>query len=407
VTRYNYKAADRLGEVVEGQLEAASESDAARRLQDSGLVPVWAEAAGTSRLAKFLSIEVLPSRGGLSHRDVAEITRQLTTLFGAGIELEKALEIVSSLGRKKDVRQTLSRILDDVRSGSTLADALSGANYGFSPLYVSLVRSGEASGSLAAVFSGLADFLEQSQKVREEIKSALVYPAILLISATASIMLLIGFVLPQFRPLFEGAGERLPPMTRFIMTAGDFIEAYWWVGVAGTCAAVLLFRTLLRSPPIRERWDLGLLRLPLAGTFLAKKETSRLARTLGTLLINGVPAVSAFEIARDTVTNRAYSVSLVGVFDGIKAGRRLSEGLERLTFFPQLARHLVRVGEESGQLAAMLLRTAEIYDEEIRRSVQRFISMMTPAVTLVLGVLVGGIIVSILMAILSVNELAF
>lgn len=406
MANYSYKAVDQLGEVLEGHLDAPNESDVIRQIQDSGLVLVSAEPVKASGLSRLLSIKLLSSRRDLSRRNVTAITRELATLLGAGIELEKALEILSTLTRKNDARRILSRILDDVRSGSTLADALASHDGTFSRLYISLVRAGETGGALLTVFSRLSDFLEQAQKARDEIRSALIYPVILLLSAVASVILLVGFVLPQFRPIFSGANEKLPVMTQIVMTAGEFIEGYWWLCVVITCAVILLARALGRNPAVRERWDAGLLRIPLAGPIFSKADTARLTRTLGTLLGNGVPMVSAFEIARHTVTNYAYNMRLAGVLDGVKAGKRLSSEFESLSFFPALGLHLIHVGEESGQLAPMLMKTAEIYDEEIQRFVHRFLAILTPAVTLILGIVIGGIIVSILMAILSINELA-
>lgn len=406
MAKYRYKAVDQLGEALEGQLDAPNESDVIRQLQDSGLIPVSAEPVKASGLSRLLSIELLSSRHNLSRRNVTAITRELATLLGAGIGLEKALEVLSALTKKNDARRILSRILDDVRSGSTLADALANHDGTFSRLYISLVRAGEAGGALLGVFSRLSDFLEQAQKARDEIRSALIYPVILILSAVASVILLVGFVLPQFRPMFRGANEKLPAMTQIVMTVGEFIEGYWWLCVVIACAAILLARALGRSPAVREKWDAGLLRIPLLGPFLSKADTARLTRTLGTLLGNGVPMVSAFEIARHTVTNHAYNMRLAGILDGVKAGKRLSSELGSLSFFPVLGGHLIHVGEESGKLAPMLIKTAEIYDEEIRRFVHQLLAILTPVVTLILGVVIGGIIVSILLAILSINELA-
>jgi len=404
---FRYKAVDGAGAVVEGDVDAESEAAAVVKLQGLGLLPIRASAAGSSVFQSLFRLELRSRKKGLAERDLISLTRDLATLLDAGIELERALDIVRSLVEREAIVRIVERLLEDVREGTTLADALAEHPESFPGLYVSMVRAGEAGGSLQETFSRMADYLEQSDAAREEVKSALVYPIILSITALASVFVLVGFVLPRFKPLFESAGESLPLATTIVMVVGDAVQSYWWLILVGVIVFLLGLRSAGRIPSARLRMDGWILRLPVIGALLTKLETARLTRTLGTLLVNGVPMLSALDIAQRTNENRAFVDGLSAIPDAVKAGRRLSEELDGASVFPRLGSHLVRVGEESGQLESMLLKTADIYDEETRRSVKRAVAILTPAVTIILGLLIAGIIASILVAILSLNEIAF
>ena len=405
--RYRYKAVNGTGEIVEGEMDAASEAVVVHHLQGLGLLPIRADEAKSSSLRDLLSIDVVPSKRGLAQRELVTLTRDLATLLDAGIELEQGLEILQSLSEQEQVSRVVGRLLESVREGATLADALASFPETFSNLYISMVQAGEAGGSLQETFSRMATFLEQSDTAREEVKSALVYPVILSLTALASVFVLVGFVLPRFKPLFENAGRELPVPTQIVMHIGEAVESQWWLIVALALTSFVLARVVLRAPAARLRWDAGVLRLPVIGALITKIETARLTRTLGTLLTNGVPMLGALDIAQRTIGNRAFVHGLSGVTDAVKSGRRLSDEFTDTAVFPRLGSHLVRVGEESGRLENMLLKAADIYDEETRRSVRRTVAILTPVVTIVLGLLIAAIILSILLAILTINEVAF
>jgi general secretion pathway protein F len=407
MARFRYKAVNGAGEVQEGELDAASENEAVRQLQGMGLLPIRAEAAGASTLKDFLSIDIGLGGRGLRRRDVMLFTRELATLLEAGIELERAFDILQLLSERESVQRVLAQILEEMRSGSTLADALSRHPESFSTMYVSLIRAGEAGGALDTIVARLAVFLEQSESVKEEVKSALIYPMVLLGTALLSVVVLVGYVLPSFKPLFEGAGRALPLPTQIVMAVGETLSGYWYLFLLGIVVVLLGVRFMLRTDGGRLRWDAGILRLPVFGKLVTGIETARLSRTLGTLLGNGVAMLSALDIAGGTVGNVAYRAGLADVGDAVKSGKRLSDELAETDVFPELGSQLVRVGEESGKLDVMLLKIAEIYDQDSRRSVQRLLALLTPVMTIFLGLLVAGIIASILLAILSINEIAF
>lgn len=406
-TAYRYKAINDTGEVVEGTLDGDSQDAVAAKLQASGFMPIRIDSGSGGRVRNLLSTEILPNRRSLSRKEVMLVTRELATLLNARLELEKTLEILQSLTESERAKAILSRILDDVRGGESLADAMASHPESFSALYVSMVRAGEAGGDLEGVFAHLTAYLEQMESVREETQSALIYPAILAATTCGAVLVLIGFVLPRFKSLFESAGDKLPFVTKVVMTVGDFVDGYWWLLSIVCLALVLTIHILLRTPGTRARWDNRLIRMPWIGDVLRKIETARLMRTLGTLLLNGVPMLTALEIARETVNNGAFKSDLVTVTSAVKEGKRLSEEIESQELLPAMAGQLLRVGEESGQLESMLIKTAEIYDHEVQRSIRRFLAFLTPALTVFLGILIAGVIVSILVAILSVNEIAF
>lgn len=407
MTLFRYKAVDGNGAIVEGEMEADSERTVVTRLQGNGLMPLRARPAGTGSILDILSMDLTPARRGLSQKQLALLTRELATLLQAGLELEKALEILLSLAENKVVGRIAGAVLDDVRGGSAFAEALARHPDSFPRLYINMVRAGEAGATLDAVFERLAGYLEQTVTARAEVRSAMIYPAVLVGMAVLSVFVLIGFVLPRFKPLFEGAGAKLPLATRIVMTVGDALETHGWLLALAALAAWLALRVMLRTQAGRLRWDRGLLDTPLLGGILYRLDTARFTRTLGTLLTNGVPMLDALAIAGETIGNSAFRREMTALGPAVGAGRRLSDEVDALDGFPLLGARLLRVGEETGQLETMLLKIADIYDQEVRQAVSRALALFTPALTIVLGLLIAGIISSILLAILSINEIAF
>jgi general secretion pathway protein F len=275
----------------------------------------------------------------------------------------------------------------------------------FTRAYVSLVRAGEAGGGLDDVLARLADYLENAEKLAEQVKSALVYPIILLVMAGLSIVVLLTVVVPQFTPLFENAGAELPVLTRIVVGAGDLMQRYWWLLLVALALLWWLARRQMQRSESRARIDRWLLRVPLLGGLLTRLDTARLARTLGTLLANGVPILNALSIATQTIGNAALREALGETATAVKEGKGVADPLARTRRFPPLAVRLIAVGERSGHLEAMLLKIADIYDGEVRSTVDRLMSLLVPVLTLVLGAIIATIIGAVMMAILSAYEL--
>ncbi len=327
-------------------------------------------------------------------------------MLGAGLPLDRALEILVGLADKENVAKLLVRVLDGVRGGVTLADAMADQDGTFPDFYVSMVRAGEAGGTLDVVLARLAGFLEKSQALTDSVRSALIYPVILLVMAGLSIIVLLTLVIPEFKPLFDDAGEALPLATRVLVAVGEVFERWFWLMALVAIALVLFVRRRLANAAFRRRWDGMMLRLPLFGDLTRKIEVARFARTLGTLLGNGVALLGALTIVKDTLGNTVIGAAVEGVADRLKEGKGLAEPMAASGAFPALAVQLVRVGEETGALETMLTKVADIFDGEVGRTTQRLLSLLVPLLTIGLGLLIAAIIGSVLVAFLSVNELA-
>ena len=404
--RYRYEAVDAAGEVLRDQLEAASPEAAIERLRDQGLLPLSVAETKGGLLRGGLGQPLFSKRRALSQKIIMLLTQQLSSLLNAGMPLDRALTILIGVIDDEQSKALLERVQEKVRGGSTLADALE-AQGAFSRFYLNMIRAGEAGGALEVVLKRLTEFLERSQALRETVTSALIYPLILLSVSALSVIVLLTFVVPQFQRLFADAGKALPLATQIVIAVGDGFRHYWWAGGVAILLLTAAMRQQLSQPESRIRWDRWFLRLPLFGDLIAKVETARLSRTLGTLLGNGVSLLNALTIVRETLSNRVLAGALGEVAEHVKTGRGLADPLLESGDFPKLAVQMIRVGEETGQLQEMLLQVADTYDGEVQTAVKRLLTLLEPALILGLGVIIAGIIMSILVAILSLNELAF
>lgn len=402
---FHYEAVTSAGEAVAGEIEAESQSAVIEYLHGLGHVPIRADTTGASLLSRVLAFEFKRS-GAPPARDFALLTQQLATLLHAGLALDRALEIAEKVVARPRDRERLRRILDKVRGGSSLADAMAAQSDMFPKFYIGMVRAGEAGGSLDTTLRHLGEFLERADAAREQIRSALIYPLIVLLTGLGSVAVLFGFVVPRFEPLFEQAGATLPFSATAVLAISHGLQAYWWAALLALAAVVIFAIREARSPARRKLWDRRVLRLPLLGDLITKVEIARICRTLGTLLKNGVPALAALAIAREAVGNAAVADALGGVAERVKEGKGIADPLAQTGIAPPLAIQLIRVGEETARLEEMLIKVAEIYEQEGRRSVERMLALLVPGITIALGVVVALVIGSILTAVLSVYELA-
>jgi general secretion pathway protein F len=300
----------------------------------------------------------------------------------------------------------LERIRDTVRDGGSLAAALAAHPGSFSRLYVGLVRAGEAGGALGPTLERLASLLERQRALSASIVSAMIYPGLLALAAIGSVTLLLTVVLPQFVPLFAQNGAKLPASTQMLIDAGGLVSTYGLYGLALLVLAILAARQALRRPGPRLALDRLKLRLPILGGLARETLAARFTRTLGTLLINGVPLIGALGIVRDAIGNRAGVAAVDAATISARGGAGLSAPLGAAAIFPARTIHLLRLGEETAQLGAMSLRAAEIHEEKARIGVQRLVSLLVPAITIVMGAMIAGIVSSLLLAMLSLNDLA-
>jgi general secretion pathway protein F len=339
-------------------------------------------------------------------RDILGFTQQLATLVEAGLPLERALVVLGEVAPSRRLRQIVQDVTQSVRAGSTLADALARHHpRPFSRLYVNTVRAGERGGVLELALRRLAEHLDAVRELREAIVSALIYPALLAVVGTGAVIFLLTFVLPRFAVILADLGQALPLPTRLVLAASDALIAYWWVLAAAGLALAVAWQAVARSEGGRRQLDAGLLGLPIAGDVLHKVEIGRAIRTVGTLLSSGVPLLGALDVAREGAGNRVVANALGAVHDGVKRGEGLARPMAQTGAFPTLVVHMVRVGEETGRLDDMLGRVAGTYEREVRVAVRRLVATLEPAIIVVLGLVVLGIVLAILLAILSVNEL--
>ena len=406
MTLYQYRAVSGSGEIVEGELEAATRDAVIEHLHRQGHTPIRADAVSGASLTRALNQPLFTAKR-VSRRDMVLLTGEIATLLQAGLPLERALEVLVDLAEAPAQRSLLNQILDRIRGGGSLADALAEHERVFPRYYVSMVRAGEAGGSVEVVMSRLADFMERSQKLRENVRSALIYPIIVVVMAGLSVMVLLTVVLPQFTPMFEDAGQALPLITQIVIAAGEVVQSYWWAMAGGLAALILGIRLRLRNKESRYRWDAMMLRLPLFGGLIAKIEAARFSRTLATLVSNGVAMLTALSIVKDTLGNAVLVQAMEDIGRSLKEGEGLAGPLSKVRHFPRLGAHLIAVGEETGRLEEMLFKAADIYDDEVQRTISRLLALLVPALTLGLGLLIAVIIGAIFAAILSVYDLPF
>jgi general secretion pathway protein F len=401
---FSYKAVTTDGEVIEGELEALDRRAAIERLRSQGHVPIRAEERRGGRSVRRGGFR---RRAGISSSAVALLTRELSMLLQSGLPLDRALSILGSLSVEGPVRRLVERILDQVRGGASLAEALEAQGEAFPSFYSGMVRAGEAGGALEVVLERLADTLERAQALRESVKSALIYPMLVVILAIGALVIMMTLVIPNFRPLFEESGAAMPLLTQIVIGISDFVRDFWWALAGALALLVYGVRRHNATPAGRLRWDRWLVSLPLLGDLILKLEVARLARTLGTLLANQVNVLNAVSMALGTLGNRAVGDSLSELRGRLAKGEGFAVPLAEAGVFPVLAVQLIQVGEESGQLDGMLLRVADIYDEEVKRTIDRILALLIPVIIMVLGVVIALMIGSIVMAIMSSYDLPF
>ena len=399
---FEYKAVAPSGETVQGTMEAASVELVILKLQEAGNIPLHAKESGTG----IFGLSALRlGRRGMNAREVGEFTQQLSTLLVAGLPLDRSLQVMLELSENERVKRTVAEIRDRVREGGSLSDALEEQHGAFNRLFVNMVRAGEVGGTLDVTLLRLTDYLERSADLKDSVISALIYPALLLVLAAGSLILLLVYVIPQFTPIFEELGGDLPLITRIVLGVGSVLQNFWWAIILVTVFTVVQFRRMLADADKRFAWDTRVLNMKWVGDLVSKIEIARLSRTLGTLLTNGVPLLGALSIARNVLANTVLRKEVSEATREVKTGGGLAHNLAKGGYFPRLALQMISVGEETGKLDEMLLKVSDTYDIEVRKTIERLLSVFTPVVTLLLALMIGTIVMSVLVAILSINDL--
>ena len=402
-TSFFFRAVASDGKVRTGSLSGDNDKSIVRELRKQGLTPIYVGVA-----PKSASLELkLPTFGkGGKRKGVLFFTQELSTLLNSGVPLDRALSITAELTERESFRFIVLDVLRVLKGGKSLAESLGTHPDYFSDLYTNMVRAGEASGSLAIIFERLAEFERTRDDLRSYIVTAMVYPMLLASVGLASIILLLTFVVPKFASIFSDSTMKMPTPTRIMLEASNLVTGYWWVGAGAIALALAIWKAYVSTTSGRLWWDGFRLKLPLLGSALHKAETARFARAMATLVANTVPLVQSIGIASATLNNKTISAALVGVMQGVKRGEGIATPVRKAACFPPLAGHLLAVGEETGRLDHMFARMADIYETDTKAAIKRFTSIFEPLVILIMGIVVGSLILSMLLAITSINDVA-
>jgi len=398
---FYYKALTTNDELIEGQMEAGSQSAVVSKLQSMGYFPVSTEATLEERniINAFFAKDI-------SSIEILHLTQKLAIMMKAGLTLDAALILLVETADSVQLKVMLEKVMVSVHNGIALSDALEQHSSAFGRFYLNTLRAGESSGSLDSVLQRLATHLEQSQTIRKSVQSALIYPAILVAVAGITLLILLIYVIPQFQVLFEDMGKALPLSTQIVISIADGIRKYGWIALIALFALSLLLKKILADSHARFPFDKLILKLPLISDMVTRLEVARFSRTLATLLGNGVPMLSALTIVQESINNTVIQRAITLVTKEVQEGKALALALQKQTVFPPMAIQLFHVGEEAGELVGILDQVADIYDDELKDAIQRFLTLLEPLLIIGMGIIIAAIIISILLAILSLNDFA-
>jgi general secretion pathway protein F len=400
---FSYKAVNPQGKFTEGHLDAADARAATFHLQTMGLIPVAIEEPSKRAAYKLPKLHLK----GISRKDILFFTEELSTLVNAGLPLDRSLSITAELTTRAALRSVIQDVLKQIKGGRSLAESLAAHPRQFSKLYVNMIRAGEAGGVMDVILVRLVEFERSADELRSYLISALIYPALLASVGLGSIAILFYFVIPKFASIFQDIGAAIPPATLALLTVSNFTRSYWWAVLMGAVILAVTFQRWSRTAKGSRIWDTIKLRIPLFGATILKIEVARFARTLGTLIASAVPLIAGVRIVQEIANNQIVSEAIAKIAAGAKRGEGVAKPMRDCGVFPGLAVHLVEVGEETGRLDSMLLQVADVYEKDVRNSVKALTSVFEPAIILVMGILIGAVVLSILSAIFSINEVGF
>jgi len=408
MTNFVYKATDQKGQFVEGDMEASDYHVAVQQIQKLNYFPIEvSEGKPGKNFTLGINLPAAEFFGQISQKELLTLTQQISTLVGAGITLDSSLSSLAKLTEKEKLKGILMDIQKRVHGGSSFAEALSEHPKAFSQLYVNMIRAGEEGGVLTASLDRLAKFMEKSEDLKNNIRSALVYPAILAFVGGSAVVVLITVVIPRFSVLFEDMGTALPLPTKMMLSMSAIVSNYWWLLIILSIMTVAGFTSYIKSESGKYRWDSLVLRLPLFGALVKKIEVSRFSLTLSTLLKSGVPVLQALGIVKSILSNSVIVSSMNPLQAGLKSGKGMSGPLKQSGVFPAMAVHMIAVGETSGTLDEMLTKVSETYDKEVELAIKQIISLIEPMMILLMALIIGFIVISMLMAIFSINDISF
>jgi general secretion pathway protein F len=407
---FQYKAVTPRGEVQEGvprglQLAGCGRAPAADGAHPHPRGGSGRREGGAARAGSRPALFSIGRQRNVRQEDIGVLTRELATLLRAGLPLDRAFEILINLAANAKVAELLGRVRNEVRGGSSLSKALEAQRGLFSRFYVNMIRAGEAGGSLPTVLARLAEYMERAKALRDNIMASITYPVFLAVVSVLAVIVLLGAVVPRFKPIFAGTGKAIPAMTQAVLFAGDMVRNWGWLMLVALAVLVWLAQRRLREPEVRYRLDRWLVTAPVVGDLFSRIEMARFSRTLGTLLANGVTLVAALNIVRETMANSWLAEAIGNVARELKEGRGLGRPMMETGRFPMLAVHMILVGEETGRLDDMLMQVAETYDHEVEVAIRKALALLQPVMIVVMALVIGFIIIALLSAMLSIYDL--
>jgi general secretion pathway protein F len=409
MTQFSYKAADQSGKIVTGTQDASDEKGVVAVLQAQGYIPIriTSNAGVSSRLSLRWEKSIFGFLKKVSDRDILRFTEDLASLLGAGLTLDRSLQILRDAADKPALKTLLGEVLKAVQKGGYLSDALADHPGEFSQFYVNMVKAGEAGGFLDLILERMNIYLRDIKDLKDYIVSAMIYPLFLICIGGISILVLLTYVIPKFAVIFADLGQAIPLSTQVLLGTAAFFQKYFLLLLFIVAVLIFLWRRFSKSPAGRYRIDSWLTSLPVVGGFIQELETARFARTLATLIKSGVPILGSLTLVQGVIRNRVIARSIDVIRERVREGDALSKPLADSDRFPQLAAQMITVGEETGRLDEMLFKIGDIYEKKVRSFIKRGMSLMEPAVILAMGIIVGFIVISMLMAIFSMNDMPF
>ena len=399
LTFFKYRAFDTQGKIQIGQVNAESEREAIRVLKKRNLTPI--------KIVKSKKAHEGSLRRKISNNDLMDFTNGLCTLVEARVPLDRALRLLDGITDSTAMKNLVLNLLSDVKEGKSLASAMEAHPEVFSKMYVNIIRAGEEGGILHELLPDLAEFLETSAKTRQAIISAMIYPAVLLLTGIISVVLLLVFVVPQFSAMFEDSGSEVPPSALFLLNVSDFIQNYGLFMSLGVILAFVFWKRLDKEHRSKLQKDKFLLSLPLIGALILYKESAIFSRTLGALLGAGIPLIRGLRVSKEVILNSFLVKHLDQVEEDVRGGAGLGLSLEKTGAFPILLHQFIAVGEESGRTSSILLKTADTFDNFVRNQMSAIVSALQPALIIFLAIAVGGITITMLSAVFSMNTVEF
>ncbi|MCK4948286.1 MAG: type II secretion system F family protein [Candidatus Aureabacteria bacterium] len=400
---YTYKIKDRNGQIITGAMEADSEASVINNLQKKGCFPisVTEQKKKGGRLSNEVSIQIFQR---IRIKDIAVFTMQLSNLINSGMPLVKALSVLVRQTENKKLKAVTESLRNDVQGGSSFSDAIAKYPLIFSRLYVSMIKAGELGGILEIVLASLSEFLEEDQALKSKIKAALVYPAVMSLVGVATVLFLMAFVIPRFVMMFQDIGRTLPLPTQILIFGSRFLRTYWWIYLPMSFLLVFVFRRYIRKDEGKAALDRIKLKMPVFGKIIRKVAIARFARTLGTLIQNGVSILNALKMTREIVANRMFAEEINKIHTELKDGGNLTQLLTKCKEFPPIVADMVAIGEETGKIDDSLLKVAGSYEREIENELKGLTSLLEPAVILFMGIIVGFIVLAMLLPVFEITS---